>query len=210
MHMVLHIDGSRRVAPRGTFPEQPRWTDAIGWGLVALWNDQKVEMSGAVPAPVNANGLHEVLALVEAVRFIQTTGLSFRDVTIFTDDEVVAYAQQALHPDNFSQTAAERVRRNLDIVCRLVGDAELAAAALTCLTTSRFVKLRGHRLWVYPNRADYLSSQATLELIGSPVNLLGFDEWLHKGFVRHDEVTGAASRWYPPFLPKQSTLIALS
>lgn len=189
MHMVLHIDGSRRVAPKGTFADKPRWMRLDG-GLVALTNNHMVELSGAVPVPANASGMHEMLALVEAVRFIQAAKTRFEDVTIFTDDEVVAYAAQALHPDNFSQLAAERVRTSLALVCKLVGDTALEKAALTCLMTSRFVKLKAHRFLVYHNRADYLSSQASLGLIGKPVKLLAYDDWLAQGFLYHEAVTG--------------------
>lgn len=202
MNLVMHIDGSRREVPRGTFTSHPTWMNALGWGIVALTKDTTIELSGAVPAPTKANGCHETLALVEAVRFIKQMQVPWQDVTIFTDDELVAYAAQALHPDNFRQSEAERVLFRLEQACQVAGE-DLMADALVCLTTSRFIKMKGHRLSVYHNRADYLASQATMAATGIPAPIQSYDDWLGKGFQYYTS-KGEPKRWMAPFSKKST------
>lgn len=208
MHMVVYIDGSRRTVPRGTFSEHPMYSDVLGWGMVVLRDDTMVELSGAIPVPRKAEGEHEMLAFVEAVRYIRNTGVPFNSVSIFTDDLNIAYAAQALHPDNFRQTEAGKIRRSVALVCSLVGDADLEAAVLECLMNSRFIKLKAHRFTVYNNRVDYLAAQASLRLTGVPAPVKSYEKWLSRGFQYYTEE--GAQRWHAPFSNGMCQAIAAS
>lgn len=194
MNMVLYIDGSRRALPKRT--------SAIGWGLVALHNGHHIEHTGGLLVNNEACGDHEMFALVEGVRFALTAGVPFDQLSVFSDDETVAYGAQALHPGNYCQDKARALTERLNRVTNRLGAPDtLRHAVLECLTTSRFVKVKAHRRTVYQNRADYLAKKASQRAAGESATVRGYDDWLAQGFLFYLDAGQSTEVWYPPFVP---------
>ena len=82
--MVLHIDGSHVKGKGSNGPAH-----ALGWGIVALFNDQHVEVQSATLINARLNGYHEMIAFVEAALFANARGYAPHEVTVYTDDETV-------------------------------------------------------------------------------------------------------------------------
>jgi ribonuclease HI len=199
MNMVLYIDGSHRKVPvsrRGAVGAR----HVLGYGLLALYQDCCIEQFGGLAVPPQAEGDHEMVALVAGVKFALDAGVPFERLSVYTDDEVVALGPQFLHEGNFLQSRGDQVRERLRRACACMGLPELFEETLRCLVTSRFTKLKAHRRSVYNNRTDYLAKCGSLQAMGEPACALPYEDWLQQGFQFYLDDGATTETWYPPFV----------
>lgn len=205
--LVLHVDGSRAHT-------EGRHLLALGWGLVALHDDQHHERQGNLVYTRDDpfTGYHEHLAVVQGILYAHELGIEFSNVTLFTDDQVFGYAQQRLHPENYRQAAGHALRTRLRTLVNRLFPPEVFDLVLKALNEMLIVWVKGHQNHVYQERVDYLARTTARRCLGleeSP-HLL-YDEWLARGFVNYRFVeNGAPERtvFFPPFVEASNSVVS--
>lgn len=201
MSIVIYVDGSSS----GRHPQYKHRQAALGWAVLAHFNDQTVEVTGHRRVPRAICGQHETFAFIEGMRFAQAQGYSFEEMSFYTDDERIALMGYFLHPENYAKSAMkESFLQSLRQVVEEAYDDSVWGDCLTCLSRARITKLKGHAFSVCLNRADYLAREAMYAQVAEDANtaearpFLSFEPWLAQGFVFYDR-KGEEWTWYPPF-----------
>ena len=192
-HIVLHVDGSTCRMNDGSK------RTAVGWGLVAHFGGERHERTGAVEHP-HMNGSHELLALVEGIRFAHGSGFEPGQVALYTDDIVLGNAGWLLHPGNGKWKKAEALVAQLRFLTRQVFDDGVHETALRYLREARLHWVKGHNFCVDQERADYLARHAAWTALGQHQEpLLPLEQWMEAGlpFYEADHVRRV---WYAPFI----------
>ncbi len=194
--LVMYIDGSAVQQPVSLTHN----TLHVGWGAVAQYDNRNHEMQGAFVADKALDGYHELVALVEAARFAAKQGVAMSDLSIYTDDQSVGYANTTLHPDNRLHAAADRLRLRLNFVCEAMYNPTIEALALDALSNARITWVKGHRFLVYQSRADYLARNAARSSSRGRVGpRLSFERWLAKGFSYYTAESTQPQVFHVPF-----------
>lgn len=188
--LVLYIDGSDIPL------DKKKGRRALGWGLIALHDGLHIERAGCYHANAELTGFHELVAFVEGMQYAKQAGFQPDDIAIYTDDETVAYAHLAMHPENYRATAAIRLRHRIGKLSNALYGGKVAEQVVRYLTGARIHKLKGHRTCVYNNRVDYLANGLAQR---KPID--DYDAWLAGGILRYRSPTETET-WHPPFSGK--------
>lgn len=194
--MLLHVDGSSVRSRAGVR------RNVLGWGLVAHFGGHQVEVQGAVEVGQGFGGFHEMVAMVEGVLFAHARGYQPEDVAIYTDDDVLGYANWSLHPDNYQGGRALALEERLRRLTTALYSEATHQLVMTYLREARIHKLRGHSFLVDQERADYLARQcAWRTLDGTQESPMSFAQWLACGLEYYARGADTPSTWYAPFAP---------
>lgn len=205
--MVLHIDGSHVKGKGSNGPAH-----VLGWGIVALFNDQHVEVQSATFINARLNGYHEMIAFVEAAIFANARGYAPHEVTVYTDDETVGYAGSVLHPGNYQITKAEQLHLRLRELTDALYCDKTFSLVMDYLRESRLHKIRGHNCLVYQERADYLARTGAWNLVKQEKeqeSSLSFMEWLNQGIAYYTKSSEPPKVWVAPFVKQHEHVFDL-
>lgn len=197
--LVIHVDGSNVFAPNSDL-------EAIGWAVIACHDDELNERHGAVlhkrRGPLT--GYHEQVAFVEAVKYASENGFAFENTTILCDDQIMGYAQTALHQGNCRATEAAAVRARIARVVAELYPVGTVHMVLEAVEKATIHKLKGHSRMIYQERADYLAKHAARTVCELPTEpLLDYDAWLDTGIRFYDHEKAEYQTWKAPFVGKE-------
>lgn len=194
--VILHVDGSSKQSKRLAVTklgkmDRPR---TIGWGLVALHDNGHHERSGAyrIQRTDSIFGMHEAVAIAEGIEYAYVQGFEPEDVAMYCDDDLLGYSPTYLHSPNQLWRKSDAIVDCMQKVLQyLEPDNEVRLyRTLNYLRCMRMVKLKGHKMEVYQERADYLAgweSEQALYPESSSLSKKPFEQWLYDGFVVYDQ-----------------------
>ena len=195
--LVVYVDGSLVTCT------QPG-IHSLGWGVVALHNDQHEEDAGCFVRPKSKfAGFHEQIAFVAAVRHAQRRGFSSQQMSVLCDDELFGYAQSWLHPENYQQRLADAVHERLRAVVDEFFEPPLYEFTLDVMRSARVVKLKGHSKHLNQERVDYLAKHAARAGLGLEMGPpMSFEDWAARGLKGYEMVAGepVLKHWFAPFI----------
>lgn len=197
-NFCIHVDGSR-------VRTKNRSAHAFGWALTGTLGGDLVESAGAHQLSklqlLEFGGLYEHVAFVQAVLFSHQLGVPPDRLTIFCDDEVFGYAPTWLHTNNYLPHRRAQVLKRLDQTVTHYFSEEARDLVLETFERSRIVKIKGHRLEVHQERADYLAKHQGKLAIGLTTEpALSFDAWLEAGILRYTDPNLPPETWHAPFV----------
>ncbi len=203
--MIIYMDGGQHDVKSRTPVNNINIISS--WGMVAMADDTYVELHGARGLPLDGwKGFHETFAFIEAMLYAQPRVKSWAEVSFYTDDHCVVEAAFMLHPGNHVPLYdVDKFRGKLKRACKRYAEGTYEAA-LECLTTSRFNKVKGHSTSIYNLRVDYLSrvgyrNYATYVGVANAwgkdaLQAIPFEEWLNGGFY---DYRNTENIWVPAF-----------
>lgn len=193
--MIIYVDGSFG----GYADPNKRQQAKIGWGVVALFEDNAVELSGLYHVPRVMNGDYELIAFFEGVLFAHSRGYTPCEVSFYSDDMQVCYAGEYFHGNvEVKPEVVAKLKHRLERISKTVYPKypEILALVLKFMQYSRFVKLQGHAKCVYNLRVDYLCNSAVNQKTTED-----FTHWMNSGIRRlRATCEKETRRWYPPFV----------
>lgn len=204
--MVMHIDGSH---VKSTVPNVGT-KHALGWGIVALFNDQQVEVLAGQLIQPRLNGCHEMISFVEAALFAQARGYAPEAVTVYTDDERIGYAGVTLHPGNYRVASADSLTASIKNLTDAHYCDATFATVMAYLKGARIHKVRGHAGLVYQERADYLARTGAWSVIRQSEEVLSYPDWLQKGISYYTHPDEPQKTWHAPFVTQPADAFALA
>lgn len=158
---IIFVDGS---AFRKTRQKQ-NW---VGWGVRAHFNGTSLEVSGSMLVTRDLKGTYEIIAFIEGLLLMTNRGIPLDEMSFYTDDSMVGYAHEFLHPDNFSATRAMVITTRIKLVCDALYTSSVFELVLECLRKSRFTKVKGHSGIVDNSRVDYLARTSVGDAVVLP------------------------------------------
>jgi len=169
--MIMYIDGSERQLPK-------KDTVIQGWGLLALDKDgDSVELFGTAAKKTSHRGYHELHAFVAAIEFAEKRGLIPSETTIYTDDELIAYGGFHLVPANYSRSKKNLIKRLRAFQAVFHPNYKtLVLKMIRWMIGAKLHWIKGHRVCVHNNRADYLARCGSKTT--HPKDLEPYDRWL--------------------------------
>lgn len=152
--IILHADGS--FVHEGVLNKQGKWLPMISWGIVALYDDTEVELSGKRTA-CNLGQKHEIVAFFESVLYAHSHGFAPNQTTIFTDCDSLGRMAVSLHPENYISQRMSDLR----LLCAVAKDynIDVLNLVITYLLEAHVQFVTGLNRGLYHARADYLARQ---------------------------------------------------
>jgi hypothetical protein len=196
-HLVMHIDGSGIHKGKSL---------VFGCGIVAHHDGVEVDVHRAIAVPKKLDGFHEMAAFVEAVLYAKAIGFAAEQVTVYTDDQAVGYANGSLHPGNYNMVRAEALRTRLRLLTNLLYDDEVYETALYFLQHANILKVKSHCFLVYQERAHYLAFECARHTAsGTSGQPLPYESWLQRGLSYYISPAEPQQIWFAPFVAPLAT-----
>ena len=176
---IIHVDGS-------SYPDPiTKKQNGLGWGIVALHDDQNHEASGAYVAQKHQgmHGTHEDIALLHALQYMRDHGFAPESTSIYCDDDLMGHAPTYLAKENFRGNHAASIERRLTKAAAFIGQQDLVPLIMDELARAVVHKVKGHQGHVYQERVDYLAKWHARKALGDTAEQLPFEAWLKKGLV---------------------------
>lgn len=193
--MQVYFHGSEIV------PNNPRecTTQRLhSWGIVINHNDTTTEVYGARMDPIKLKGMHEYVAIAEAIWAVKQMGIDLKDVVFHTTDEMLRDFASIFYHDNFVHSGLkESLMTRMLLLSSIFGD-DILVDMLYCLTECRIKWVKPRNRHVYHARGSFLSRYANRTFRDMEMHYLDFDAWLKRGLLEYDR-EGNEYRWYPPF-----------
>lgn len=205
--VIMYIDGSQ-VQHKRHANESTKFVN--GWSIIIHSEGQSQEVMGASEIRQSDIGSHEFFAFVECMKVAKEKGYEPKDISIYTDDEVMAYIDFNLHKDNYRRGFLMQVDK-WKYLCKRYYTEETLDEVLEFVRQVRVNKVKGHAQCVDNLRCDYLAKYAAKsKLHGKAYNakFLTMDEQLKKGFIFYDN-SQTAQVWHPPFVKNVSDLLGV-
>lgn len=203
-NVVVHIDGSSiKGAHSGS---SRKWS--MGYGIVVSKDGQTVELSGSRHSPKGYSGSHEFYAFIEAALYLKSAGIPFNEVSLFTDDQQLALAHFAFHPENYMRSTAFSLMDQFHKIMMAYGYSQSDfVSVMDALSLCHIRKIKGHSGLVYSERVDYLAKTSAQRLsCGSDsLPMLSFNEWLKRGVIYYCN-GGFAKFWHAAFCSPESEM----
>lgn len=195
--MQVFFDGSEIIPDNG----RERHTHRLhSWGFVINHDDVSHEHHGARLDTTKVKGMHEYIALVEAILVIRDMGLDPISAVYHTDSDQIPHIATMLYESNYIGSARKAAAINtVQRLCKACYDEEIYELVMRCLMTARFVWVKAHRKHVYHSRCDYLAKYANRKIREIAMQFLHFEDWLFEGLKQYTN-EGVEYDWYPPFV----------
>lgn len=176
---IIHVDGS-------SYPDPiTKKRNGLGWGIVALHDDESHESSGAYIGIKNQgmNGAHEDIALLHALQYMRDNGFAPESTSIYCDDDLMGHAPTYLAKGNYRGYQADLIERRVTRAATFIGQLDLVPKIMDELARAVVHKVKGHQGHVYQERVDYLAKWHARKMLGDQTEQLPFEAWLKKGLV---------------------------
>ena len=191
------VDGSSGVLKRKGYTKMR----AVGWGIVAHFNGTTEEISGCRQVPWGFDGFHEHIAFIEGVLFARDKGFAWQDISIYSDHDIIPYAQLYMHKENFMTGKRWILKDQLFAVCCQFYQSYVTYKKLrNVIKKGRVGHMKGHERNIDMNRADYLARFGLKKIFDCNYmqEPLDHTRWLKIGFNYYDD-NRTQHTWYPPF-----------
>lgn len=194
--MIIYFDGGYYSK---TNPYTNKSTNTYGI-LFHIGESDPIEKFGFYPAPINMIGYHEEIAFVEAFCLIRELNKDYKNITFYTDNEIIANGNFILHDNNYKKTKKENFLNRIDLVLKFLNKSELKTEIIDCLLNSRFQKIKAHKNTVDNLRVDYLAKMENL----TSDNKMSYQNFLACSFERFNEY-GKPIITNLPFMPDNNS-----
>lgn len=188
--MIIYTDGSQLA---GVKP----WAKT-GFACALLSTDSFETVVGTHNGCIN--GSHEYIAFAEACRAAWEKKVDAKDLTIFTDDELLGHAGFYLHDGNYKGSIAGQIKSRMGAVCNRHYDHWVYDLTLWYAAEARLHKVKSHKEWtpLYHHWVDYRARAAA-----QAKEHLEFDDWVAAGIFFpngvNEDGTLQGKQWHAPF-----------
>lgn len=190
------VDGSS-----GIIKAPQRRIRGIGWGIVAHHDGETHEISGCRPVSWGFDGFHEHIAFIEGVMYALARGFSPSDISIYSDHDLLAWSNMYMHKPNGMMHKRFLIKEQLYAVCAQFYNGYTGYRKVKrVMERGQVHHMKGHRLNVDMNRADYLARFGVKKLFEGDFmqEPLKYEKWLAGGFHYYDD-DRVQQQWIPPF-----------
>jgi hypothetical protein len=205
--MEVYLDGGVAKVQRKPFNGY-----ALSYGVVTHRHGELVELYGCTIVDGRFGDYHELMAYVEAVRYVVSEGVPPNQVNFVCDDFDLFRAFHSAHPENYNPTAFAKYSDRLRKYCAEFYDDATVEQCIKYLKGANVMKVNGHCFCMNNLRCDYLAAYARKVEVEGTAEFRTFNEWLKQGFVQYvgPEFNGNREiqrndngdlyfKWYAPF-----------
>jgi ribonuclease HI len=193
--MIIYYDGSE-TAISGSH------NSITSFGIHVNHQGEILEHADAFE--IRAPGCHELIALIEAVKFIQPYQITADQASFYTDDELTVGANHQWNAGTGqNRSSFYTFKRRIETILKHRYSEDIINQVYHYVEHARFVKVRSHSGVVNNHRVDYLAKRIRNKITGKDDTIRNYRKWAFDFHVLYGNSYKVPSPLPLPFTQKE-------